>query len=222
MIGYHEILMTSITNVIVIPIPKVVTMKERFLSQRQRYSPISLPRNFSDEEMARDWTLTELDLKELGRYRMVYRLYIAVQICAVRLYGRFIGEVDDLSIRILSYLSGQLNLQPIMTIQKPERRATRSDYQQKILTYLGFKRFDETAEAMLRDWLTQKAEQRALPESLFSEAEQYLLDNFILLPGPTILERLIIRICNEAHEQFFGDIVKCCGSPVPGWRPSVG
>ena len=178
-------------------------MKERFLSQRQRYSPISLPQNFSDEEMARDWTLTELDIKELGRYRMVYRLYIAVQICAVRLYGRFIGEVDDLSIRILSYLSGQLNLQPIMTIQKPERRATRSDYQQKILTYLGFKRFDETAEARLRDWLTQKAEQRALPESLFSEAEQYLLDNFTLLPGPTILERLIIRICNEAHEQFF-------------------
>ena len=66
-------------NVIVIPIPKAVTMKERFLSQRQRYGPISLPQNFSDEEMARDWTLTELDLKELGRYRMVYRLYIAVQ-----------------------------------------------------------------------------------------------------------------------------------------------
>jgi hypothetical protein len=150
-------------------------MKERFLSQRQRYSPISLPHNFSDEEMARDWTLTELDLKELGRYRMVYRLYIAVQICAVRLYGRFIGEVDDLSVRILSYLSGQLNLQPIMTIQKPERRATRSDYQQKILTYLGFKRFDEAAEEMLRAWLTQKAEQRALPEALFPEAEQYLL-----------------------------------------------
>ncbi len=178
-------------------------MKERFLSQRQRYSPISLPQNFTDEEMARDWTLTERDLKELGRYRMVYRLYIAVQFCGVRLYGRFLGDVDDLSVRILSYLSEQLNLLPTMTIQKPERRATRSDYQQKILVYLGFKRFDEAAEEMLRVWLTNKAEQRALPDSLFPQAEQHLLDNFILLPGPTILERLIIRICNEAHEQFF-------------------
>ena len=185
------------------PISQSRLMKERFLSQRQRYSPISLPQNFSDEEMARDWTLTENESKRVGALSYGLPFVYRGANCAVRLYGPFIGEVDDLSIRILSYLSGQLNLQPIMTIQKPERRATRSDYQQKILTYLGFKRFDETAEAMLRDWLTQKAEQRALPKSLFPEAEQYLLEKFILLPGPTILERLIIRICNEAHEQFF-------------------
>jgi hypothetical protein len=33
--------------------------KEQFLSLRQRYRPIALPQEFSGEEMARDWTLSE-------------------------------------------------------------------------------------------------------------------------------------------------------------------
>ncbi len=181
-------------------------MKERFLSSQQRHSPISLSENFSDEEMARDWTLSEADLSELGQFRMKYRPYIAVQICAVRLYGRFLSEVDELSIRILAYLNGQLNLPPSITVQKPERRATRSDYQQKILAYLGFNRFDKSAEESLRIWLTKKAEQRILPKDLFYQAEQHLMDVKILLPGPTVLERLIVRISNEANEKFFESI----------------
>ena len=65
-----------------------MTVKEQFLSKRQRYQPISLPQNFSDEEMARDWTLLEGDRQEIERYRRDSRLYIAIQICAVRLYGQ--------------------------------------------------------------------------------------------------------------------------------------
>ncbi len=37
--------------------------KEQFLSQGQRYQPISLPQNFSDKEMVKDWTLLEGDRK---------------------------------------------------------------------------------------------------------------------------------------------------------------
>ena len=51
--------------------------KEQFLSQRQRYRPISLPQDFSDEEMARDWTLSESDRQEIGKYRKRFRLFIA-------------------------------------------------------------------------------------------------------------------------------------------------
>jgi hypothetical protein len=44
-----------------------VTAQERFLSKRQRYQPISLPQHFSDEEVARDWTLLERDRQEIER-----------------------------------------------------------------------------------------------------------------------------------------------------------
>ena len=81
-----------------------MTAQEHFLSKRQRYQPISLPQHFSDEEMARDWTLLEGDRHEIERYRKDSRLYMAIQICAVRLYGRFLNHVHDLSPHIINYL----------------------------------------------------------------------------------------------------------------------
>ena len=89
-----------------------MTANEKFLTQRQRYQPVTLPQDFSDEEMARDWTLSEADKREINRYRTNSRLFIAIQLCAVRLYGRFLVEVNDLSPRIVSYLNSQLKLPP--------------------------------------------------------------------------------------------------------------
>jgi hypothetical protein len=39
--------------------------------------------------MARDWTLSDSDRAEIGKYRKSSRLFVAMQLCAVRLYGRF-------------------------------------------------------------------------------------------------------------------------------------
>lgn len=98
-----------------------MTANEKFLTQRQRYQAVTLPQDFSDEEMARDWTLSEADKREINRYRTNSRLFIAIQLCAVRLYGRFLVEVNDLSPRIVSYLNSQLKLPPSLTINTPDR-----------------------------------------------------------------------------------------------------
>ena len=66
-----------------------MTVNEKSLTQRQRYQSVMLSQDFSDEEMARDWTISESDKKEINRYRTNSRLFIFIQICAVRLYGRF-------------------------------------------------------------------------------------------------------------------------------------
>ena len=66
--------------------------KEKFLSSKKRYQPILLPKDFSDEEMARDWTLSEGDKAEIGKYWKNSRLFVAVQLCSIRLYGRFCGR----------------------------------------------------------------------------------------------------------------------------------
>jgi TnpA family transposase len=183
-----------------------MSAQERFLSQRQRYRPLSLSRDFSDEEMARDWTLTPRDQQELGKYSKNYRLFVAIQLCAVRLYGRFLSEVHDLSPRIVNYLNGQLDLPPMLTIQEPERKATYTEQRRNILDYLGFQSFDEVAQAQLQTWLEEQARQGLLPATLFERAEEYLLANRTLLPGPSVLERLIIHVCGEVHTQLFTSI----------------
>jgi TnpA family transposase len=180
-----------------------MTAKEQFLSKRKRYQPIALPPEFSDEEMARDWTLFADDREEIGKYRKSYRLYIAIQLCAVRLYGRFLNQVHDVSPRIVNYLGSQLDLPPSLTIQVPEREATYLEHRKNILNYLGFQKFDEPVQKQLNVWLEEQAQSGLLPDELFQQAENYLLTHRILLPGPSVLERLIIHVCSEVHVQLF-------------------
>ncbi len=177
--------------------------EEKMLPKRKRYRSISLSQEFSDEEMARDWTLSEQDKEELGKYRKGSRLFVSAQLCAVRLYGRFVSDVNELSPRIVNYLNRQLSLSPSLTIQEPERDATYTEYRKNILHYLGFRKFDAHAQTTLQEWLKQQALQSNAPEELFQQAEKYLLSEYFVLPGTSVLERLIVGACSTAHEQIF-------------------
>ncbi len=175
-------------------------------SRYKKYTSLSFSENFSDEEMARDWTLSESDLQEVSRFRKSARLYIAIQICCVRLYGRFVQKVNDLSLRIIHYLNKQLNLPVDLAPSISNRKATYFNYHKNILTYLGFQKFDSLAENQLKDWLRQKVQQGHLPDNLFLEAQHYLLINRTLLPGSSVLGRLIAQISNDAHLKVFEKI----------------
>ena len=183
-----------------------MTEKEQFLSKRKRYQPITLPQEFSDEEMARDWTLSSEDRVAIGRAMKVYRLYFALQLCAVRLYGRFLSQVGEISPRIINYLGQQLDLPPSLEAQQPTREATYLEYHKNILAYLGFRKFDDQAKQQLEQLLEEKAHSGYLPNDLFSLAEGYLLSQNVLLPGASVLERLVIHVCSEAHIQVFESI----------------
>jgi TnpA family transposase len=185
-----------------------VTTKEQFLSKRQRYQPISLPQSYSDEEMVRDWTLSASDREEVEKYRKSFRLFVAIQLCSVRLYGRFLNQVHDLSPHIINYVGQQLDLPPSLAVEVPERKATYTDHRQNIMTYLGFQRFDDHAQAQLETWIEQQARLGTLPEALFQQAETHLLDKRVLLPGPSVLERLIIHVCSDVHVQLFETVFR--------------
>ena len=45
-----------------------------------------------------------------------------------------------------------------------------------------------------------------MPNELFQRAEKHLLESRIVLPGPSILERLIISACSGAHEKIFNSL----------------
>lgn len=72
--------------------------------------------------------------------------------------------------------------------------------------YLGFEKFDEQIHNRLKVWLTEQAKQRVLPDELFKESERYLLANRTILPGPSVLERLIIHVCSQVHTQLFASL----------------
>ena len=175
-------------------------------SNYKKYKSLSSSENFSDEEMARDWTLSTRDLEEVSRYRKDARLYIAIQLCCVRLYGRFFQRVNDLSVRIINYLNTQLKLPSELTVNVNTRKATISTYRNNILIYLGFRKFDDLAEKQLIDWLLLKVKQGKLPDELFVLSQEYLLSNRILLPGPSVLDKLVTHLSSQEHLEVFESV----------------
>ena len=143
------------------------------------------------------------DIAEIAKYRHSFRLFIAIQLCAVRLYGRFLNHVHDLSPHIINYLGQQLDLPPSLAVEVPERKATYTDHRHNIMTYLGFQKFDDQAQAQLEAWIEHEARRGMLPDALFQQVENHLLDKRVLLPGPSVLERLIIHVCSHVHVELF-------------------
>jgi hypothetical protein len=84
----------------------------------------------------------------------------------VRLYGRFLSEVNDLSPRIIAYLNQQLDLPPVVTVLVPNRKATYIEYRKNILAHLGFEKFNEATHQQLESWLVEKAHQGLLPNRI--------------------------------------------------------
>jgi hypothetical protein len=53
-----------------------------------------------------------------------------------------------------------------------------------------------------------------MDKELFTRAEQYLMSNQVTLPGPSVLERLIISVCSQTHEKQFDDIFNMMSSEL--------
>ena len=177
-------------------------------SRYKSYKPLNLSDNFSDEEMVRDWTLSTSDIAEIKKYKKSVRLYIAIQLCCIRMYGRFFQRVNDLSIKIINYLNMQLGLPANLTVEISTRKATTSMYHRNILSHLGFNKFDDAAQKQLESWVLLKVKQGKLPDELFAEAQAYLLTNHTLLPGASTIDKIITRICSAEHVNIFEKIYK--------------
>src|SRR5208283_712568 len=111
------------------------------LSLRQRQAVVVLPSDPTDEELTRNWTLSERDRKETLRSRgEAPRRRFAVQLCTLVTYGRFLRLQDEVPLRILNHLGDQLGLAPLVIPDPPPRDDT--EHLQRIREHLGFRAFD--------------------------------------------------------------------------------
>lgn len=171
-------------------------------------------KDFSDEEMARDWTLSESDLKQISTVISSYRLYFSIQLCAIRIQGGFLAVTSELSPRIINYLGSQIGLPLTFVCNEPARRATRSKQHGQILTYLGFKKYERETNIVLKNWIIEKAEQGLLPKDILSLAEEFLALRKVVLPSRKILERKINSLCSKVHSRIFGNIYEQMPPPL--------
>ena len=158
----------------------------------------------TDEELARDWTLSETDRLETLRCRGGdSRLRFAVQLCMMRLHGRFLNGYDDVPVRILNHLSRQLDLPPVLFLEPATREATELDHQRRVREHLEFRTFDSEIKEELARWVHSRMAEGALPTELVQSAEDVLRSWKVILPAPSTLKRIVAAASVDAQERIF-------------------
>jgi TnpA family transposase len=168
---------------------------------------LPVPVDPGEDELARHWNLTPADLAEIANCRGAdQKRRFALQLCVLRGYGRFLDDYRHAPIKIVNHLSRQLELAPVLFLDRSGREPTERVQAQRIRRYLGLSRFDKTAEDHLREWLRGGAmEGRTAPELLIL-AEEKLASLQVMLPSVSTLERIIASVLAHSTTELFESI----------------
>jgi TnpA family transposase len=177
---------------------------DKILTPRQRRTPILLPVDPTDEELALDWTLAEEDLVEVARCRGdKNRRRFSIQLSVLRLYGRFLDEYSAVPVRVINHLCRRIEVAPVLFVDRAVRDATESAQQQRIRAYLGYSDFDDEIRARLEQRLEEWTAEDLVPRDLFDRAEKLLRSWKVVLPSPSTLERLVVRTVARTKQEIY-------------------
>ncbi len=176
-------------------------------TQQERYSrPVSgavLPEDPDVEELARDWTLTEADVGEVLLCRGTDNcLRFALQLCVLRLFGRFLEEYDDPPVRIVNHFAAQLHLPPVLLLAPP-RPATEGEYRERLRRYLSLQELDQRGRDRLAVWVSERMADGEAPGVIAAEAERIVRGWRYTLPRKTVFARMIDSFCARAEGDVF-------------------
>lgn len=159
------------------------------------------PLDPTDEELARDWTLTSSDLIETRKCRGADNKHrFAIQLCALRTLGRFAGDYESVPVRVVNHIGTQLGLAATLFIKAPARPATDTGHVQRARAHLNYGTFDQAAQDRLRGVLIAHAMGGTTRQKLLSVALDTLRAARTEIPGITTLER-VIGGCLSVGEQ---------------------
>ena len=157
----------------------------------------------TDEELAHIWTLNPLETDFINKHQFQYKLHVALQLCSLRKYGRFLEEYESISTKVLNYLTSQIGQGASFKVNVPSRRMTYAEQCQEIIQHLGFKRPSVEDQEALSSWLLEKSEDEVRGDFLIEMAEKRLLGQKVVLPTKKVLKRLVRTILNQTSQEWF-------------------
>ena len=136
------------------------------------------------------------------------RLGYAVQLCTLRHLGTFLNDPTAVPTVVVQTLCNQLGLRdPGVLGRYIERLSTPYEHQQHIRKALGYVPFEGEAVTELLDWLRSSAQlEEVRPIELFDRCTRRLTQRHVLLPGATVLAKLIVTVREEAAGQLYRDL----------------
>jgi TnpA family transposase len=167
------------------------------------FSGVVLPEDPNTEELARDWTLSETDIREVLFCRGTDNcLRFALQLCVLRRHGRFLEEYDDPPVRIVNHLAAQLHLPPVLLLAPP-RPATESEYRDRLRRHLQLQDLDSKGRDRLAAWVSERTADGEAPGAIADQAEQLVRSWRYVLPRATVFSRMVYSFCARAEGDVF-------------------
>ena len=147
----------------------------------------------SRDQLERYFVLDDADRALVARRRGDQnRLGFSVQLTTVRFLGTFLVDPLDVPWVVVEFLAGQLGIADASVVKSyGSRLPTRHEHAREIAGVVGYRDFS-AAEVELRAWL--EARLWAMPERAgvsFDRATAWLVERRVLLPGATVLARLV-------------------------------
>ncbi len=157
-----------------------------------------------------------------GKRRDENRLGFAVQWGTVRMLGTFLGE-DPAAVPagVAAFVAEQLGIRdPACLRRYGDRPKTAYEHQWEIRRKCGYREF-AAGEAELRVFLAARVwSVEEGPRALFDRSVLWLIEHRVLLPGITVLARLVAEVRSSEHDRasaasFAGGTPGSSTSPAP-------
>ncbi len=167
----------------------------------------AFPTDPSDEELGRDWNLSEKDMAEVRRCRGNDNKHrFSIQLCALRTLGRFANDYESVPTKIVNHLGQQLGIPAALFVKGPERAATDTGMVQRIRVYLGYRTFDDDVRERLEALLIDRAGKAAASTPLFGHAVSALREWKVEIPAFSTLDRIVNGCASHAVQEAWGRI----------------
>lgn len=175
--------------------------------------------DLSRSDLERFFFLDDRDRDLLSNRRGDHnRLGFAVQLGTVRCLGLFLSTPIDVPGSAVEYLAVQLDIaDPAVLEQYAERLPTQHEHAREIRQAYGYHDFsDAAAREQLREFMEGRAWTHAEGAlALFTQATAWLRRHRILLPGPSVLARLVLRVRDEAADRMYRTLAEAATSADP-------
>ena len=177
------------------------------LEQRQHYgrysfepTPMQLARYFHLDDTDKDNVLIRRGNRN--------RLGFALQLVSVRFLGTFLENPIDVPSSVITYVATQLEISDIECYL--ERSVTHWEHQSEIQRRYGYQDFSvQPGHWQLVRWLYGRAWVGSeSPSILFDLVTARLVEQKILLPGVTVLERLVASIRERTAHRLWRILAK--------------